>query len=208
MNQLQKFQKRYGLVADGIIGQKTLRAFKREFRISSIEKTAHFAAQIVHETGHFQYEQENLNYSAEGLRKTFKRHFKTYDEAMEYAYNPERIANKVYANRIGNGDEKSGDGWKYRGRGAIQLTGKNNYEIFANKMRNLDILSNPQYVASDFYFESALFYFDQNRLWSLCEVVDNDSIIKVTRKINGGLNGLEDRIALTYKFYKMLQVCS
>lgn len=198
------FQNRNGLVADGIIGAKTLLKMMGVFNISSESKLAHFAAQVSHETANFKYNKENLNYSADGLRKTFGKYFKNYLEMLEYAHNPEKIANRVYANRNGNGNEESGDGWKFRGRGSLQLTGRDNYEIFANKVRDLRIMDNPELVSAKYFWESALFYFDNNRVWSLAEDISNESIVKVTKKINGGVNGLQDRINLTQKFYKML----
>lgn len=203
MNQLQKFQQKHCLVPDGILGPKTLRKIQNVFGIERSEHLAHFAGQICHETADFMYEEENLNYSAEALRKVFGKYF-SYSEALEFAYNPEKIANRVYANRMGNGNEESGDGWKYRGRGAIQLTGKNNYEIFANKMKNLCILSQPSLILNDYFFECAVHYFTSNRLWYICDRVHNENIIELTKRINGGTNGLQDRIRKTNRFYKML----
>ncbi len=200
---IRKFQVQNGLLPDGKLGPKTAKAMMDCFGISSAEKAAHFLGQIHHETAGFKYSVENLNYSEQGLLNTFGKYFNR-ETAKLYARNPEMIANRVYANRMGNGNEASGDGYKYRGRGSLQLTGYNNYEIFANKMRNLRILSNPDLVAKEYYFESALFFFNENRLWHLCEKVDNESIISVTKRINGGTNGLQDRIHLTNKYYKWL----
>lgn len=201
MNQLQKFQEKIGLIPDGVIGVKTLQKMQQVFSISSIEKVAHFAAQITHETGGFKYETENLSYSATRLMLVFKKYFRNIQHASEYARNPVKLGNYVYANRMGNHGE---NGYKYRGRGALQLTGHNNYELFSNKMRDLSILLSPDLVVKKYFFESALFYFDQNNLWHICETVNADSIIALTKKINGGVNGLEDRIALTQKFYEIL----
>jgi putative chitinase len=105
---------------------------------------------------------------------------------------------------MGNGNETSGDGWKHRGRGPLQITGYNNQEQFANKMKDLQILKNPALISKKYYFDSALFFFDENNLWHLCEEVDNQSIINLTKRINGGTNGLQDRISLTNKYYGML----
>jgi len=204
MNQLQLFQEKHCLVPDGIMGKNTISKMKEVFFISSDAKIAHFVGQIVHETANFRYEKENLNYSDKGLRKTFNRYFINNADRIAYAHNPEKIANRVYSNRMGNGDEASGDGFRYIGRGAIQLTGKNNYEQFANKMQNLQILNNPDLVIEKYYFESALFFFDENNLWHLCEEVNNQSIINLTKRINGGTNGLKDRMYLTNKYYDML----
>lgn len=213
MNQLQKFQKKHCLDPDGKIGKKTLSKFKEVFHLNN-EQTAHFVAQITHETGNFKYEEENLNYSYERLLKIFKHDFdwnknRRIDEeekalAAKLARNPEQIANFVYANQNGNGNEASGDGWKFRGRGAIQLTTKSNYERFANKIRDLQILENPDLVVKKYFFDSAIFFFNDNHLWQLCETVDNQNIIDLTKKINGGTHGLKERIELTYLYYKLL----
>lgn len=202
MNKLQQFQKKHNLVPDGIIGKKTLRKMQNVWGLTDTQ-VAHFAGQIAHETGNFRYEEENLKYSADALILVFGKYF-TSSQAQVFAYNPEKIANRVYANRMGNGDECSGDGWKYRGRGSIQLTGKNNYEIFANKMRNLQILENPELVIEKYFFDVGLHFFKENRLWHICDSVDNESIIQLTKRINGGTNGLQDRIRKTKHFYSLL----
>jgi putative chitinase len=204
MSKLVEFQQKHNLTPDGILGPNTLRKMKTYFSFDSNENLAHFIGQIAHETGNFRYTEENLKYSPDTLRRYFPKYFSSYAEAMEFAYNPEKIANRVYANRMGNGDEASGDGYKFRGRGAIQLTGRYNYTIFAGKMYDRSILTNPGLVASKYYFESAKFFFTQNRLWSLCSKVDNESIVELTRRINGGTNGLQDRIEKTKFYYKML----
>lgn len=205
MNRLQQFQKKHCLKPDGSLGPLTLNVLKRELGISSNARVAHFAGQIVHETANFSYEIENLNYSANGLRRVFSKYFKTYDEALSYEYQPKRIANKVYANRMGNGNELSGEGYKFIGRGPLMLTGKNNYVALAKFVNRFEIIDNPNLVITDYYFESALFFFDRNNLWRLCDVVDYQSIVKVSERINGGHNGLEERVNLTNRFYKMLK---
>lgn len=204
MSKLKEFQKNYNLTPDGILGPNTLRKMKVVFCISSNERLAHFLGQTSHESGGFVFSEENLNYSLDNLLRVFPKYFVSRAQAMQYAHQPEKIANRVYALRMGNGDELSGDGWKFRGRGALQLTGKNNYQIFAGKMHNLKIMGNPGLVASQYYFESGLYFFTINRLWSLCDTVTNESIIALTRRVNGGTNGLEDRIKRTNYYYKML----
>jgi len=204
MNYLEMFQFKNGLVADGILGKNTFAKMKEVFRISSDERLSHFLGQVSHESRNFTVGKENLNYSAAGLMATFKKYF-DLNQAAHYAREPEMIANRVYANRMGNGNEASGDGWKHRGMGGIQLTGKNNQERFANKVRDLRILETPKLIADKYFFESALFFFEKNSLWTLCDEVTNDSIIALTRKINGGTNGLKDRIELTDKYYKLLK---
>jgi putative chitinase len=117
-----------------------------------------------------------------------------------------KIANRVYANRMGNGDEASGDGWKYRGRGALQLTGKSNYEAFSKYLNKPEIMQNPDLVADQYAFESAMFFFDNNKLWALCDKgVDDGVILALTKRINGGTNGLDHRMSLTKRYYGWLK---
>lgn len=201
---LKTFQTRIGAVPDGDFGPKTL-VKARDFLKLTNEQAAHFFGQVSHETGHFAVFEENLNYSKEGLKKIFGKYFKTDSEASNYARKPEKIANKVYANRMGNGDEASGDGWKYKGRGALQLTGKSNYKAFALHVGDCYIESNPDVVADKYAFNSALFFFERNKLWDLCKTVSDTSIYSVTKKINGGTNSLADRTMLTKKYYSWLK---
>lgn len=200
---LKNFQEQIGVTADGAFGPKTLEAGMRYLKLTP-EQAAHFFAQTSHETGNFRAFTENLNYSAAALRAVFGKYF-DQQSAKEYERQPERIANRVYANRMGNGDEASGDGWKYRGRGALQLTGRNNYTAFADYLERADLVDNPDLVATEFAFQSALFFFDTNRLWSLCDKVDDESIRALTRRINGGFNGLEDRQNKTHQYYGWLK---
>lgn len=166
-------------------------------------RLAHFLAQCSHESDNFRLIRENLNYSAEGLKTTFKKYFPTEALAINYARQPEKIGNRVYANRMGNGDEKSGDGWKYRGRGFIQLTGKDNYKAFGEFVKE-DILNNPDLVATKYPLTSAVFFFDKNKIWDICDKGDSDEIVTlVTIKVNGGKNGLADRLN-KFKIYKNL----
>jgi putative chitinase len=168
-------------------------------------RAAHFFAQTAHETGGFKAFSENLNYSAQGLQGIFGKYFPgTLEES--YARQPEKIANRVYASRMGNGDEASGDGWKFRGRGALQLTGKSNYQAFAEYLKKPEILDTPDLVATTYAFESAMFFFDRNKLWSICDQGVNDAaILALTKRINGGTHGLEDRNAKTKKYYEYVK---
>ena len=169
-------------------------------------RKAHFLAQVAHESGGFKFVVENLNYSASVLYNVFRKYFPNLDIANEYTRQQEKIANKVYANRMGNGNEESGDGWKYRGRGALQLTGKNNYTAFAKYLDRPEILDNPDLVATEYAFESAMFFFDRNNLWSICDKgIDSNTMTKLTRRINGGTNGLEHRKVLTLKYYEYVK---
>jgi putative chitinase len=162
-----------------------------EYEINTPQRVAAFLAQCAHESGGFVFLKENLNYKAPSLRKVFSKYFQDDATAIAYANKPEKIANRVYANRMGNGDESSGDGWRYCGRGLIQLTGKDNYTFFA---ASLDI---PVEEASEYLqtfegaVQSACFFWEQN---SLNKWADSGDILTLTKRINGGTIGLEDRI--------------
>ena len=205
MNYLKKFQKKYNLTPDGIIGYNTLKKMMEVFNLPSKEATAHFIGQLYHETGKFQYGVENLNYSASALRRVFGKYFPTEELAAKYARKPEKIANKVYANRMGNGNEESGDGWKYRGKWSIQITGYNNHLAFAEDQADSRILTDPISVLDKYYWEAGLFFFKKHKLFRLTNTVDYNSIRKLTRAINGGYNGLDHRFKMTMKFYKILK---
>jgi putative chitinase len=201
---LVNLQKKIGVTADGKWGPGTLRAAAAYYKLSPL-RAAHFFGQTSHETGGFAKFSENLNYSAKGLMGVFKRYFPTEALAKRYERNPQAIANKVYANRMGNGPEASGDGWKYRGRGALQLTGRTNYETFAAYCNRPDVMTNPDIVATELAFESAMFFFERNRLWSICDQgVTDAAILSLTKKINGGTHGLEDRKAKTKTYHVQL----
>lgn len=196
---LASLQTKIGVTADGVFGKGTLKACMEHFGLTP-ESASHFFAQCAHETGNFIIFRENLNYSADGLLRIFPKYFDAI-KARQYARQPERIANRVYGSRMGNGDEASGDGWRYRGRGAIQLTGKNNYREFADWVgKTID----PDEVADQYAFESAQFFFDRNKLWRYCDEVTDANIALLTRAINGGTHGIEDRKAKTHKYYGWL----
>jgi putative chitinase len=203
MLKIKQFQVQYGLTSDGVIGKKTLSKLKEVLKIQSNEALAHFMGQIAHETGNFTLDTENLNYSTAGLLTTFKKYFTSEATASTYTRNPQKIANRVYANRMGNGDEASGEGFLFRGRGALQLTGKNQYKLFSDYI-GVDCVKNPELVAGKYYFESAKFYFDTNKLWTITKTIDDASITKLTKKINGGTNGLDDRITKTKEYWQLL----
>jgi len=195
-----ELQKKIGVSADGAFGPGTFKKAASYYKLSP-NRAAHFFAQTAHESGGFKTFSENLNYSAKGLRETFGKYFKTDLDAQMCARQPQRIANRVYANRMGNGDMSSGDGWNYRGRGALQLTGKDNYEAFAMYIGRPDVMSNPDLVSGELCFESALWFFDKNKLWGICDQgVKDTAILALTKRINGGTHGLDDRRTKTYKF--------
>jgi putative chitinase len=167
----------------------------------SNNQAAHFFGQCAHESGNFKTFSENLNYSADGLTKTFKKYFPTVASAAGYARKPEKIANKVYANRMGNGPESSGDGWKFRGRGPIQLTGKSNYTAFSQDIGRPDVLTNPDLVCGELAFESALWFFRKNNLLAIADKGTSVPVItQITKRVNGGTHGLDDRIKKTQQF--------
>ena len=202
---LKHLQIKIGVTADGAFGPGTLKAAAAFYKMTP-ERAAHFFGQTAHETGEFKLFSENLNYSKDGLKRTFGKYFPGETLAESYAKQPEKIANRVYGSRMGNGDEASGDGWKYRGRGALQLTGKSNYTAFSSYLKKPEILTNPDLVASEYSFESAMFFFDNNKLWNICDLgVNESSITSLTKRINGGTLGLDHRKALTTKFYGWLK---
>lgn len=175
-----------------------------KFGINTPLRLAHFLAQCSHESGHFTATQENLNYSAKGLRGIFKKYFPTDALAADYARNPKKIASRVYGNRMGNGSEASGEGYTYRGRGYIQLTGKDNYALFGDAIGE-DLVSDPGRVATEFPLLSAAWFFRKNGIEKIADTgFNNEAVAKVTKRVNGGTNGLEDRINEFRKFYKLL----
>ena len=201
---LKSLQTKIGVTADGVFGPGTMKKAMEFYKFTPV-RAAHFFAQTAHETGGFKLFTENLNYSADGLQKIFGKYFPGNLEES-YSRNPEKIANRVYASRMGNGDEKSGDGWKFRGRGALQLTGKDNYKAFSDYLKKPEIMTNPDLVATTYSFESAMFFFDKNKLWSICDQGINDAaILALTKRINGGTHGLEDRNQKTKKYYEYVK---
>jgi len=162
-----------------------------EYGIDTPQRVAAFLAQCAHESGNFVFLKENLNYKAASLRKVFPKYFPDDATAAAYANKPEKIANRVYANRMGNGDEASGDGWRYCGRGLIQLTGKDNYTFFAASLE-IPVEEAAEYLQTfEGAVQSACFFWEQNNLnqWA-----DKGDILTLTKRINGGTIGLEDRI--------------
>jgi putative chitinase len=174
-----------------------------KYKISTSLRLAHFLAQCSHESGDFNFLRENLNYSAKGLRATFPKYFPNDEIAQQYERQPEKIASKVYANRMGNAEEVTKDGFTFRGRGYIQLTGKDNYKAFSYTIGE-DLMTNPDLVATKYPLTSAGFFFEKNNLWSICDKGDTDEVITlVTKRVNGGIIGLADRIS-KFKKYKSL----
>jgi putative chitinase len=197
---MASLQAKCGVAADGKWGPGTFKAAKDYFKLSTAQ-AAHFFGQCAHESGGFKVFSENLNYSDKGLNGIFKKYFPTIASTAGYARKPEKIANKVYANRMGNGPESSGDGYKFRGRGPIQLTGKDNYTAFAKDVKRPDVLTNPDIVATELAFESALWFFNKNGLFAIADKGVSDAVIgQITRRVNGGTHGLDDRIKKTKQY--------
>jgi putative chitinase len=197
-----KLEKLKGHIPDAVIAQIPDTAAK--FQINTPLRLAHFLAQCGHESGGFRATQENLNYSAKGLMGIFKKYFPTQALAEQYQRNPQKIASKVYGGRMGNGPESSGEGFKFRGRGYIQLTGKENYTAFG-KAINEDILSNPDKVATNYALLSAAWFFSKNGLHKMADEGASDLVVtKITKRVNGGTIGLPDRIKHFKEYYHLL----
>lgn len=194
-----KLDKLKGHIPDNVISQ--IPEVSTKFGIDTPLKLAHFLAQCGHESGGFRVVSENLNYSAQGLKNIFPKYFPG-NLSESYARNPQKIANKVYGGRMGNGAESTGEGFKFRGRGYIQLTGKDNYTAFG-KAINEDIVSNPDLISTKYPLLSAAWFFSKN---CLRKVVDesNVTVTNVTKCVNGGTIGLPDRLKHFKEYYHLL----
>jgi len=190
----------------GVVPDRVLEALPNIFKdnVMTNIRVSHFLSQCMEETGNFSCCVENLNYSAEGLMKIFPHYFHTLEVANKYAHKPQAIANLVYANKYGNGDVSSGDGYKYRGRGDIQLTFKHWYELLGKKL-GVNLVANPDLVATKYPLEAAGFFFDKEDLWKVCDKGSTIAVIKeVTKITNGGENNVDMRIANFNKVYHCL----
>lgn len=197
-----KLERLKGHIPDAVIAQIPDTAAK--FQINTPLRLAHFLAQCGHESGGFRATQENLNYSAKGLNGIFKKYFPTEAAAKAYERQPAKIASKVYGGRMGNGPESTQEGYKFRGRGYIQLTGKENYTAFG-KAINEDILSNPDKVASSYALLSAAWFFNKNGLHKMADGGATDAVVtSITKRVNGGTIGLPDRIKHFKEYYSLL----
>ena len=192
-----------GHVPDAVIAQ--IPSVMSTFKIDTALRLSHFLAQCGHESAGFKAVQENLNYGAKGLLGIFKKYFPTEAKALQYERKPEKIANLVYGSRMGNGDETSGDGYRFRGRGYIQLTGKNNYAAFG-KAINENIAANPDLVATKYPLLSAAWFWSSNGLNTLADKgADDASVTAITKRVNGGTIGLPDRIKHFKEYYTLLK---
>jgi len=192
-----------GHIPEAVLAQIPDTAAK--FEINTPLRLAHFLAQCGHESGGFKVVNENLNYGAKGLLGIFKKYFPTEEKAKLYERKPEKIANLVYGSRMGNGPESSGDGYKYRGRGYIQLTGKDNYTAFG-KAINEDMAANPDLVSTKYPLLSAAWFFNKNGLYKIADQGATDAVVtSVTKRVNGGVIGLNDRIKHFKEYYNLLK---
>lgn len=209
MDHIIEFQKKHGLTPDSNVGKKTAAAMMKDWGVNR-EQFAHLMGNLHNETGDFTVDTENLMYSQERLLNIFPKYFNA-TTAFGARFRPAHIANIVYANRMGNGNYESGDGFKFRGRGSLQLTGKKSYRIFEEWLRhhniwrsgNKSLLTHPELVATEYYWESALFFFTVNKLWTIARVVNDDSVKQIRKKTNGGYIGLEEVRKLTYHYYNL-----
>lgn len=191
-----------GHIPEAVIAQ--LPDTMAKFELNTPLRLAHFLAQAGHESGGFKAVNENLNYGAKGLLSIFPKYFNTETAAL-YERKPEKIANIVYASRMGNGDKSTGDGYKFRGRGYIQLTGRSNYTEFS-KAINEDLTMNPDAVATKYPLLSAAWFFHKNGLHKIADEGATDAVVtKITKRVNGGTIGLADRIKHFKEYYTLLK---
>jgi putative chitinase len=197
-----KIDKLKGHIPDAVLSQ--IPDTMAKFELNTPLRLAHFLAQCGHESGGFKFLRENLNYSAKGLMGIFKKYFPTEAVANQYQRQPDKIANKVYASRMGNGPEATGDGSKFKGRGFIQLTGKDNYTAFSKSIGE-DCVANPDLVATKYPLASAAWFFHKNGLHKMADEGASDLVVtKVTKRVNGGTIGLPDRIKHFKEYYHLL----
>lgn len=219
MQKIKEFQSKSNLKVDGILGINTIKIIMEVLSIQSKEHMSHFLGQVHHETGGFHLDTESLNYSVQALLTSFGRHRISEVDAKLFGRTSDRpavqkeIANRLYGGTWGKtnlGNINPDDGWNFRGRGAIQLTGRSNYKAFADYIKDQSIMTNPELVATKYYFESAKFFFDRNKIWNFCNLVTDLSILKVSKAINlgwathtGTPKGLLDRTKQTNNYYKL-----
>jgi putative chitinase len=197
---MKNLQEKCGVSADGAFGPNTARAIAKFYDLTP-ERGAHLMGQAAHESGGFRLTEENLNYSVASMMRVWPSRFPTEESAQPYARNPQALADKVYGDRMGN----DGEGYKWRGRGFLQLTGRDNYEAFASDMSLPEVIDDPDCVEDDYAFETALWYFNKNKLFDIAdEGVNDDTIKRITRRVNGGYHGLDDRTEQTQKIYRWL----
>ena len=199
---MKKLQEKCGVAADGSFGPNTARAIAKHYDLSA-ERAAHLLGQASHESGGFKLTKENLNYRAETMCRVWPSRFKTLTDAAPYANNPKALADKVYSNRMGNGE---GEGHIWIGRGFLQLTGKDNYKAFAADMKLPQVMEDPSLVETDYAFETAMWFFERNGLFAIADKgVSEDTIKQITKRVNGGYTGLDHRMHATEQIYGWLR---
>jgi putative chitinase len=198
---MKRLQEKAGVGADGAFGPNTARAVAKHYGLSP-ERGAHILGQSHHESAGFKRVSEGLYYSTpERIQAVWPSRFKTVADAEPYAKNPEKLADKVYGGRMGN----DGEGYKWRGRGFLQLTGRDNYSRFAADMDIGSVMDNPDLVEDEYAFDTAVWFFKTNKLFNIAdEGVTDDVIRKITKRVNGGTHGLADREKQTHMIYKWL----
>lgn len=200
---LKILQAKCGVTADGAFGPNTARAIADHYKLSP-KRGAHLLGQAAHESGNFMISEENLNYRASTMCRVWPSRFASEAEAAPYAMNPQKLANKVYNGRMGN-KIGSNDGWLFAGKGFIQLTGKDNVRAFAEHIGRDSLVDDPSPIATELAMDSAIFFFEKNGLFDVADEGVNDDVIKkITRRVNGGYHGLDDRIEKTKKIYGWL----
>jgi len=198
---MKALQAKVGAKPDGSFGPNTARAIAKHYELSP-PRGAHLLGQASHESMSFKVVRENLNYTSETMMRVWPSRFHTLEQAQPYARNPKALADKVYSNRMGNGE---GEGHIYIGRGFLQLTGKDNYKAFAADMRVPEIMQDPSLVETEYAFETALWFFEKNNLFAIADKgVSNDTIKQITKRVNGGYIGLSHRSEETYKVFSWL----
>ena len=199
---LKLLQEKVGVEPDGAYGPNTARAITKYYGLDRV-KAAHLLGQAGHESGGFKLTRENLNYSVEAMMRVWPSRFPDEDSATPYARNGAKLAGKVYVGRMGN--ETPEDAANFIGRGFLQLTGKDNYKSFAHDMRLPEVLTDPSLVEEDYAFETAMWFFDKNGLFNIAAGGVNDETIKlITKRVNGGYHGLDDRAKRTRQAFNWL----
>jgi len=197
---MKNLQEKVGVTADGAFGPNTARAIAKFYDLSEL-RGAHLLGQASHESGGFKLTEENLNYSVKSMMRVWPSRFPDEDSAKPYARNPKALADHVYGGRMGN----DGEGYLWRGRGFLQLTGKDNYRAFSQDMSLPEVMDDPECVEDDYAFETALWYFNKNNLFAIAdEGIDEAAIKRITKRVNNGYTGLDERIVETHKIYRWL----
>ena len=202
-NALKLLQEKCGCSPDGSFGPNTARGIVKHYELSP-ERGAHLLGQVIHESGSFKLTRENLNYSVEAMMRVWPSRFPTKESAEPYARNPKALAENVYFGRMGNDSKEKAS--LYIGRGFLQLTGFNNVKAFASDMGKPEVMEDPSLLEEDYAMDTAIWFFQKNNLWKICdEGVNDDTIKRLTRKINGGYTGLDHRIKETNKVYEWVK---